>query len=118
MSTSLLYHTFGIRGYVHSRTEFVNGKVIFTIRQERETYRCRCCGSSQIISRGQVNRCFLSLPVGSRGTYVSFAIPRVECRACGLERQLDVPFADARRSYTKAFERYALARTVPAHDDL
>jgi transposase len=108
MSTSLLYHAFGIRGYVYSRTEYDNGKVIFTIHQERATYRCSSCGSSQIISRGQVNRYFLCLPIGSRGTYLSFAIPRVECLACGLERQVDVAFADPRRSYTKAFERFAL----------
>ena len=108
MSTSLLYHAFGIRGYVYSRTAYDNGKVIFTVHQERGTCRCSSCGSSQVISRGQVNRCFLSLPIGGRGTYVSFAIPRVECRACGLERQVNVPFADPRRSYTKAFERYAL----------
>ena len=108
MSTSLLYRAFGIRGYVYLRTDYDNGKVIFTVHQERETCRCSSCGSSQVISRGQVNRCFLSLPIGGRGTYVSFAIPRVECRACGLERQVNVPFADPRRSYTKAFERYAL----------
>src|SRR5262249_25429195 len=35
-------------------------------------------------------------------------IPRVECHACGAVRQVAVPFADPRRSYTKAFERYAL----------
>ncbi len=35
-------------------------------------------------------------------------IPRVECRKCGLVRQVKVAFADPRRSYTKAFERYVL----------
>ena len=35
-------------------------------------------------------------------------IPRVECQACGLVRQVKVPFADPRRSYTSCFERYAL----------
>ena len=35
-------------------------------------------------------------------------IPRVQCRACGLVRQIKVSFADPRRSYTSAFERYAL----------
>ena len=39
---------------------------------------------------------------------MAFSIPRVECQACGLVRQVDVPFADPRRSYTKSFERYAL----------
>jgi hypothetical protein len=40
MSTSLLYHAFGIRGYKYSRTEYDNGKVIFSIYQEPETWRC------------------------------------------------------------------------------
>jgi transposase len=39
---------------------------------------------------------------------VVLPIPRVECRACGAVRQAEVPFADPRRTYTKAFERYAL----------
>jgi transposase len=108
MSTSLLYHAFGIRGYRYSRTEYDNGKVIFTIHQESETYRCSCCGSSNVISRGQVERRFLCPPIGSRGTIVVFSIPRVECQACGRVRQVDVSFADPRRSYTKSFERYAL----------
>jgi transposase len=103
-----LYHAFDIRGYKYSRTEYDNGQVIFTIYQEPETHRCSSCGSTQVISRGQVNRRFRSLPIGSRATFVAFAIPRAECRACGLIRQVDVSFADPRRSYTKAFERYAL----------
>ena len=73
MSTSLLYHAFGIRGYKYSRTEYHNGQVIFTIHQEPETYRCSACGSSQVISRGQVERRFRSLPIGSRAT---------SCRLC------------------------------------
>jgi transposase len=108
MSTSLLYHAFCIRGYKYSRTEYHNRQVIFTVHQEPETYRCSSCGSTQIISRGEVDRCLRSLPIGNRATFVAFAIPRVECRACGLVRQVDVSFADPRRSYTKAFERYAL----------
>jgi len=108
MSTSLLYHAFCIRGYKYSRTEYDNGQIIFTIHQEPETHRCSSCGSSRVISRGQVDRCFRSLPIGSRPTLVAFAIPRVECQACGLVRQVEISFADPRRSYTKAFERYAL----------
>ena len=82
MSTSLLYHAFGIRGYKYGTTEYDNGQVIFTILQEPETYRCSCCGSGQVISRGQVDRRFRSLPIGSRATFVVFPVPRVECQAC------------------------------------
>jgi transposase len=108
MSTSLLYHAFGIRGYQYTRTQYQGGQVIFTIHQEPETCRCSACGSPRVIRRGQVVRRFRSLPIGGRATFVTLPIPRVECQACGAVRQVEVPFADPRRSYTSSFERYAL----------
>jgi transposase len=108
MSTSLLYHAFGIRGYEYTRTRYEGGAVIFSVRQGRETCRCSSCGSARIIHRGQVTRRFRSLPIGDRATFVDLPIPRVECLACGTVRQVEVPFADPRRSYTRSFERYAL----------
>ena len=53
MSTSLLYHAFGVRGYRYVKTEYVEGEVIFTIEQPRESYRCPVCGSDDVIGRGQ-----------------------------------------------------------------
>jgi transposase len=108
MSTSLLYHAFGIRGYEYTRTRYEGGAVIFSIRQGRETCRCSSCGSTRVVHRGQVTRRFRSLPIGDRATFVDLPIPRVECLACGAVRQVEVPFADPRRSYTRSFERYAL----------
>src|SRR4051794_811222 len=108
MSTSLLYHAFGIRGYEYTRTRYEGGAVIFSVRQGRETCRCSSCGSARIIHRGLVTRRFRSLPIGDRATFVDLPIPRVECLACGAVRQVEVPFADPRRSYTRSFERYAL----------
>jgi transposase len=108
MSTSLLYHAFGIRGYSYTRTDYQNGQTIFTIRQEPEACRCSACGSPEVQSRGQVERRFRTVPIGSRATFVVLPIPRVECHACGVVRQVKIPFADPRRSYTKAFERYVL----------
>jgi transposase len=108
MSTSLLYHAFGIRGYHYTRTDYQDGQTIFTIHQEPETCRCSACGSPKVQSRGQIERRFRTVPIGRRATLVVLPIPRVECLACGLVRQVKVPFADPRRSYTNAFERYAL----------
>ena len=108
MSTSLLYHAFGIRGYQYTRTDYKGGQTIFTIHQDATTCRCSGCGSPQVLSRGQVLRRFRSLPIGGRATFVVLPIPRVECQACGVVRQVKVHFADPRRSYTSCFERYAL----------
>jgi transposase len=108
MSTSLLYHAFSIRGYEYVRTEYPGGEEVFTIRQESKTFRCEACGSRDVRSRGQAERRFRSLPIGSRFTTVVFPIPRAACQACGVVRQVGVGFADPRRTYTRAFGRYAL----------
>jgi transposase len=100
MSTSLLYHAFGTRGYRYVRTAYTEGQVIFTIHQNPETCRCSACGSGDLVSRGHVERRFRSLPIGSRATCLVLPVPRVECRACGVVRQVDVTFADPRRTYT------------------
>lgn len=108
MSTSLLYHAFGIRGYQYVSTGYRGGQTIFTIRQESKSCRCSACGSADVRSRGQVERTFRAVPIGRKPTAVILPIPRVECRNCGVVRQVEVNFADPRRSYTNSFERYAL----------
>jgi transposase len=108
MSTSLLYHAFGIRGYDYVRTDYQDGQVIFTIEQDHDDCRCPICGAREVTARGHVWRRFRSLPIGCRMTAVVLPIPRVECLKCGLVRQVKVAFADPRRSYTKSFERYVL----------
>jgi transposase len=108
MSTSLLYHAFGVRGYRYVKTLYAEGKVFFTIVQPRESYRCPACGSVRVIGRGQSDRCWRTLPIGGKPTYLLLAVPRVECLDCGVVRQVKVAFADPRVTYTKAFQRYAL----------
>ncbi len=108
MSKSLLYHTFGIRDYDYQRTGYEEGCVFFTIRQPREKLSCSACGSQNVFSRGQLVREFRSLPIGGKPTFIRFAVPRVSCRDCGVVRQVKIRFAAWRRSYTRAFERYAL----------
>ena len=118
MSTSLLYHAFGIKGYRYVRTSYVQGQTIFTLGQEPDTWRCSACGSADVVSRGHVERRFRTLPIGPRPTFLVLPIRRTECRACGVVRQVDIAFADPRRSYTKRFERYVreLSRRMTIRD--
>ena len=108
MSTSLLYHAFGVRGYRHVKTEYAGGGVTFTMEQPRESYVCPLCGSGEVIGRGRNVRRFRTVSIGRKRVDLVLAIPRVECFACGALRQVKIPFADPRVSYTKAFRRYAL----------
>jgi transposase len=108
MSTSLLYHGFGIRGYHYQRTEYGQGEVSFKITQPREAYRCVVCESDDVIGKGKKDRRFRTVSIGRKKVYLELAVPRVECQACGAIRQVKIGFADARLTYTKSFERYAL----------
>jgi transposase len=108
MSTSLLYQAFGIRGYEHRRTGFVEGSVCFTIEQPRKRYRCSACGSAAVHAQGHKDRFLQTVPIGLKPTFILVKVPRVICFHCEHTRQVKVPFADPRRTYTHAFERYAL----------
>jgi len=108
MSTSILYHGFGVRGYRYKRTYFVEGNMVFFLEKNPSSLRCPCCKGWHVIRRGGVLRWFHTLPIGRKQVYIALHIPRVECLSCGIVRQIDIGFADPRRTYTKAFERYVL----------
>jgi transposase len=108
MSTSLLYHGFGIYGYRLTKTEYIEGTVIFHIEQPREKLCCAACGSRRVVRRGHQDRLFRHVPIGRKPVWIQFAIPRVGCQQCGQVRQVNVPFAEPRRRYTRSFARYVL----------
>ena len=108
MSTSLLYHGFGVVGYRYVSQHFEGGLVILRMEQPRERLRCSHCRSSDVWAQGGVERLFRTVPIGSKPVLLEFKVPRVLCFACGRVRQVKLGFADPKKHYTRAFERYAL----------
>jgi transposase len=108
MSTSLLYHAFGLRGYRYRRTQYNDGHVFFTVEMKPDLICCPSCNCRQVVRRGKIERRFRSLPIGRKTVWIVLAIQRVWCSACHRVRQVRVNFTDPRYSYTRAFERYAL----------
>jgi transposase len=107
ISTSLLYHGWSIRGYAYRHTKHVAGGTEFHIEQEKD-FQCAACGSRRVIGRGRVVRRLRAPSIGFKPVTLVIPVQRVECKECGALRQVELDFADERRSYTKAFERYAL----------
>jgi transposase len=103
-----LYHGLGIRGYRYKRTYFAEGDLVFSIEKDPSTLRCPCCKGWHVIRHGAALRWFRAVPIGRKSIYIALRVPRVECLSCGIVRQIDIGFADPRRTYTKAFERYVL----------
>jgi len=108
MSTSLLYHGFGIRGYRLVATRFEGGAVVQVIELPREKYRCPHCGSREINSRGTHTRRFRCVPIGRKPVFLEFAVPRLYCWKCHHMRQPKLGFADEKKHYTRSFARYVL----------
>jgi transposase len=57
-------------------------------------------------------------PIGSKPVLLAFPVPRVACAHCGGVRQVRIPFAGKRRTYTATFERYVvdLSRHMTIND--
>ena len=108
MSTSLLYHAFGLRGYRYRRTAYVGGQIIFGVEPAEGQLRCGHCGGEDVQRAGRVPRRFRTMPIGGKVVTVELAVPRLWCAGCGRTRQIHLNFADPRRRHTHAFERYAL----------
>lgn len=108
MSTSILYHGFGLIGYDYVRTRYEGRNITFTIRHKRRKLRCPVCRSRKLMMRGTTRRRFRAVPIGSKIVFFDLEVQRVGCLRCGSVRQVSLGFANPRFSYTNAFERYAL----------
>lgn len=108
MSTSLMYHAFGLKGYHYEKTEYCFGEIHFYIRQPAQRIRCPLCQSLGVIRKGFKERQWRSLPIGKKPVKLHLKIPRIFCSACQITRQVGVSFARKKQSYTHAFERYVL----------
>lgn len=108
MSTSLLYHGFGIVGYQYASQHFHSGQVTFRIEQPRDRLRCPTCGYEDVWVRGHQERTFRTIPIGLKPVFVTLDVARVWCPLCDAVRQVKIGFADPKKRYTRSFERYAL----------
>ena len=77
MSTSLLYHGFGVREYRYVRTKYIPGGMVFTIERRTETCRYAACGSENVWREGVVVRRFRTVPIGNKRVELEARIPRL-----------------------------------------
>lgn len=108
MSTSILYHGWGLVGYDFDAAKFEHGTIVFKVHPKDGSCRCPECKSHLIINRGKKTRRFRALPIGRKPVFIETDVQRVECVPCDLVRQSPLGFADPRVTYTKQVGRYAL----------
>ena len=108
MSTSLLYHAWGISGYEYVHTRYETKKIIFKVVQSSQL-RCPCCRHRKVKKKGTTTRQFKAVPIGfQKAVFIELDVQRIECLKCGVIRQVKVIFAKPKRRFTRAFERCVL----------
>ncbi len=108
MSTSFIYHAFGLRDYFYKTTRFVGGMLTFEIVPKPEAIKCPECDSRAVIKKGTIRRDLRTIPVGSKPVILRTVIQRVWCPLCQFVRQIKLSFSQEGKSYTRSFERYVL----------
>ncbi len=108
MSTSLLYHTQGTRGFQYQRCDYSGGRVTFTITQSRSKFRCSKCRWWEVTPTPVGSRTIRGLPMGSKHCDLQIAVHRLRCHKCGAFRMEELPLLPN----PKARVTRALARSV------
>jgi len=108
MSTSLLYHTQGIRGFQFLNFKFNGEKVTAEITRNSNKFMCSKCKNRDITATYIGNRVIRGLPMGSKFFDLSVNVHRIMCKKCSsfLTEKLDF-LPEEKVHYTKQ-----LARTI------
>ena len=107
MSTSLLYHGFGLVKQEYLKTEYEGGKMIISTQTKPEELRCSRCNSYRVKKRGYKIRKFKTIPLGKKKIILNGKLQRLQCRECGSILQENISYADEQKTYTRQLERYA-----------
>ena len=104
MSTSLMYHTQGIRGFQHQSFDFQNKEIIQRIKCN--SFHCEACLSSRVtVSRHRTRR-IQGLPYGSERVYFELDVHWIYCLECQYRSLEQLPFLSHPKSrITKQLER-------------
>lgn len=107
-ATSILYHTLGLRGYRHLRTEYREGKVIHHIERVPGKRTCKGCGARwhDLKLDGRFERTFLGLPVGQKRQELVLHGHLQLCGQCGKRIREPIDFADGSSRYIRAVGRF------------
>ena len=107
-TTSFLYHTMGLKGYIHIRTEYSRGVILHHVKLRNTERRCRGCGArwSHLRKAGRFTRVFHALPVGRKQQKVVLHGHEQHCRHCGRVLREPIRFAKAKRRSLRCFDRF------------
>ena len=103
MSTSVLYHAFGLKGIRHTSTHYRSDAVIFRAEMTDDFIRCPKCGCRQATFKGRKTRWFFMSPIGRKKCYLVLDFHRLKCVRCAHLWWPSVPFMTGKHRYIRSF---------------
>lgn len=111
MSTSMLYHGWGLKDYTYrDKTEYEAGAIWIHIEKKPEKRRCPCCRSRDVVLAGNVTplQFWRTVPIGRKQVWLIPHLHRILCCACGALVQEERLIAEPKKHYTHQLARYVL----------
>jgi len=103
MSTSLLYHIFGLKGIRYKTTRFEGERLIFEAEMVTKDIPCPDCGTTNIIFKGSKWRQLLLPPIGRKRCLLELLYHRVQCLKCKRIWWPQLSFMLGKHSYARSF---------------
>lgn len=110
MSTSMVYHGWGVKDYIYRSSEYAAGAIWFHIEKNPEKRVCPRCGGRDVVLAGLVDPppALRSLPIGRKPIWLVLHLHRVACSTCDTVVQEGRLLADPKKHYTHQLARYVL----------
>ncbi len=83
MSTSLLYHTQNLGGFLFETFKFLGGATIAEVRRSPAKFCCPNCKSHSVTPTLIGTRDIQGLPIGRCCFYLRVKMHRIRCHSCG-----------------------------------
>lgn len=109
MSTSLLYHAFGIKGVKYICTKYEAGRTVLRAEVTSDLERCPQCHSFRTVrKKGSKERELRMVPIGTRPTVLQLKVWRIRCEDCNALRWPKLPFVKGKARHTRRFAQLVI----------
>jgi hypothetical protein len=108
MSTSILYHAFGLKGICYTSTHYNADAVILRAEMTDALIQCPKCGCREATMKGQKTRWFFMSPIGRKKCILVLDFHRFRCVDCATLWWPRLPFMIGKHRYVRSFALTAL----------
>lgn len=109
MSTSMLYHTQGVRDFQHQSVSYSKDMMTWNIVRNPKKFKCPACSSGNIRTVHCGYRDIRGMPMGVKTLILRVKMHRIKCKDCGNYQVEPLPFLPFPKChYTKYVANYVL----------